>query len=98
MKYYLERREQYFHSAGGEVDNGGVWVAYISSEELDGFEPVDGEFYNEDLEPINEDDEHGSEDGYNDEENQYEYKEVSKEQYDKYKTVISNYNKLNKQF
>ena len=93
MKYYLMQSHQYFWDPHGEPDSGGHTVNVITSEDL-GFEPKNGSFYNEDNELTEEDDEHYGEDGYNCETNEYSYEEITKEEYDKYSVIITEYNNL----
>ena len=94
MKYYLMQSYQYFWDPHGTPDDGGRTVDVITSKDLDGFEPKKGEFYDEDNELTNEDDENYGEDGYNCETNEYKYEEITKEEYDKYSVIITEYNNL----
>ena len=94
MKYYLKKTQQLFWDPHGSPDEGGKTVKVLTSEDFKSFEPDTNECYGDDGEIITGEEENYGEDGYNCETNEHHYAEITKEEYDKYKVIIKEYDKL----
>lgn len=94
-KYYLVVESTLFVDPHGSPDDGGIVKKVEYTDLYNNLDP--SLTYNEDFEPVDIEDEdyyQGSEDGYNSRYIEYNFKEISKEEFDRAKNIIEEYNKL----
>ena len=95
-KYILKQTVKVFYDGHGCGDDGGVTY---DVEHTDKYNDLDfSKVYNEDMEEEDEDAEYGAEDGYNCDMEYYAFNEITEEEYNNYKAIISDYNNLKKLF
>ena len=101
-KYILKKVVQLFYDGHGKPDFGGTTISVEYTDrynhlELDGKTCYDSELQPYEDDDYDDEDDYGpqAQDGYNCEENDYYFKEITEEEYNKYKTIIYSYNNLN---
>jgi len=93
-KYILIKSNQMFYDGHGCGDEGETSVSVVYTNEYNDLDLTGKISYTEDNEEVDEDEEHHEQDGYNCEITTYQHLEITKEEYDEYKKIISAYNKL----